>query len=86
MNTLPIWELGFKTLREHQLHSKYKKREFWLKEVEFLGHVVSKEGIKVDLQKGQAVLKCPRLTNVTETRNFFGLTEYYWVLGRIFQR
>jgi len=28
------------TLREHQLHSKYKKREFWLEEVVFLGYVV----------------------------------------------
>jgi len=52
------------TLREHQLHSKYKKREFLLEEVIFLGHVVSKEGIKVNLQKEKVVTKCPRLTNV----------------------
>jgi len=30
------------TLREHHLHSKCKKREFWLKEMIFLGHVVTK--------------------------------------------
>jgi len=35
------------TLREHQLLSEYKKHEFWLEEVVFLGHVVSNEGIKV---------------------------------------
>jgi len=45
------------TLSEHQLHSKYKKHEFWLEEVVFLGQV-SKEGIKVDLQKVKAVTKC----------------------------
>jgi len=46
------------TLREHQLHSKYKKRKFWLEEVVFLGHVVLKEGIRVDLQKVEVVVKC----------------------------
>ena len=36
------------TLREHQLYGKLKKCEFWLEEVVFLGHVITKEGIKVD--------------------------------------
>jgi len=36
------------TLREHQLYDKLQKCEFWLEEVVFLGHVVAKEGIKVD--------------------------------------
>ena len=34
------------TLREHQLYGKLKKCEFWLEEMVFLGHVVTKEGIK----------------------------------------
>ena len=36
------------TMREHQLYGKLKKCEFWLEEVVFLGHVVTKAGIKVD--------------------------------------
>ena len=35
-------------LREHQLYGKLKKCEFWMEEVIFLGHVLIKEGIKVD--------------------------------------
>jgi len=35
-------------LREHQLDGKLKKCEVWFEEVVFLGHVVIKEGIKVD--------------------------------------
>ena len=35
-------------LREHQLYAKLSKCEFWLKEVTFLGHVISAEGIFVD--------------------------------------
>ena len=58
------------TLREHQLHSKYKKHEFHLEEVVFLGHVFQRKGL---MQKIKVVTKCPRVTNVTETRNFLGL-------------
>jgi len=74
------------TLKEHQLHRKYKKHEFWLEEVVFLGHVIPKEGIKVNLYKMKAVTKCPRPTNVTENRNLLGLAGYYQGSGRIFQR
>jgi hypothetical protein len=36
------------TLREHQLYAKFSKCEFWLKEVGFLGHVLSAGGVSVD--------------------------------------
>jgi hypothetical protein len=39
------------TLREHQLYAKFSKCEFWLKEVGFLGHVLSAGGVSVDPQK-----------------------------------
>jgi len=50
-----------------------KKYEFWLEEVVFLGHVVSKEGIKVNPQKIKAIIEWSRLTSVTEVKNFLGL-------------
>lgn len=43
----------------------------------FLGHVVSKEGIKDDPQKVKAITEWPRPTNVAEIRSFLGLTSYY---------
>ena len=43
-------------LREHQLHAKFSKCEFWLTEVRFLGHVVSASGVLVDLEKVEAIL------------------------------
>jgi hypothetical protein len=42
-------------LREHQLYAKFNKCEFWIKEVLFLGHVVSPEGITVDPGKVKEV-------------------------------
>ncbi|XP_028122726.1 uncharacterized protein LOC114319865 [Camellia sinensis] len=41
-------------LRESQLYAKASKCEFWLKEVKFLGHVVSESGISVDPAKVEA--------------------------------
>jgi hypothetical protein len=65
------------TLREHQLYAKVSKCEFWLKEVVFLGHVISAQGILVDPRKVEAVLKWERPKNVTEIRSFLGLAGYY---------
>jgi len=65
------------TLREHKLYGKLKKCEFWLEEVVFLGHVISKEWIKVDPQKAKTIIDRPRPTNLTKIRIFLGLTGYY---------
>ena len=42
-----------------------------------MGHVVSKEGIKVDPQKIKAIIEWPRPTNGTEVRSLLGLAGYY---------
>ena len=63
--------LVFQTLREHQLHAKFSKCEFWLDQVAFLGHVVSKDGIQVDPKKIEAILEWPRPTTVIEVRLFW---------------
>jgi hypothetical protein len=38
-------------LCDHQLYAKFSKCEFWLSEVQFLSHVISLEGISMDLDK-----------------------------------
>jgi hypothetical protein len=40
-------------LQDHQLYGKFSKCEFWINEVPFLGHVISPEGMAVDLDKGE---------------------------------
>ena len=45
------------TLREHQLYAKFSKYEFWLDQVAFLGHLVSKDGIQVDHKKIKVVIE-----------------------------
>ena len=64
-------------LREKQLYAKLKKCEFWLEQVGFLSHIISKEGISVDPMKIVAIKDWPRPTTVTEVRSFLGLVGYY---------
>ena len=44
------------TLREKQLYAKLSKCDFWLKEVFFLSHIASVEGIRVDPAKIEAIV------------------------------
>lgn len=65
------------TLRDKQLFAKFRKCEFWLQQVRFLGHLVSAEGIKVDPSKISTILNLKPPRNVTKIRSFLGLAEYY---------
>ncbi|XP_070007866.1 uncharacterized mitochondrial protein AtMg00860-like [Nicotiana sylvestris] len=65
------------TLREQKLYAKFSKCEFWLESVAFLGYVVSREGIKVDPKKIEAVQSWPRPISVIEIKSFLGLAGYY---------
>jgi hypothetical protein len=64
-------------LREHQLYAKFSKCEFWIKEVPFLGHVVSPEGIVVDPGKVKEVLEWKSPMTVSKVRSFLRLAGYY---------
>ena len=43
--------ITLETLKKHCLYAKFSKCEFWLEKVQFLGHVISKEGVSVDPSK-----------------------------------
>jgi hypothetical protein len=64
-------------LRENQLYAKLSKCEFWLKEVSFLGHIISEGGISVDPSKVKDVLNWKTPQKVSNIRSFLGLTRYY---------
>ncbi|XP_062105107.1 uncharacterized protein LOC133816821, partial [Humulus lupulus] len=64
-------------LKEHQLYAKFKKCEFWLSQVAFLGHIISRDGVAVDPSKVEAVKDWPRPKNASEVRSFLGLAGYY---------
>jgi hypothetical protein len=59
------------------MYAKFSKCEFWLDQVEFLGHVISKEGTAVNPSKVQSVLDWQAPNNVKEIRGFLGMAGYY---------
>jgi len=69
--------IALKILKEEKLYAKFSKCEFWLREVQFFGHVVSNEGIKVDPEKIEAILNWERPKTPTEVRSFMGLAGHY---------
>ncbi|KAJ9553660.1 hypothetical protein OSB04_017705 [Centaurea solstitialis] len=64
-------------LKEQKLYAKFSKCEFWIREVQFLGHVVGEKGIHVDPAKVEAVKKWQSPKTPTEIRQFLGLAGYY---------
>jgi hypothetical protein len=71
-----LWVI-LQCLRDHQLYAKFSKCAFWLREVPFLGHVISAEGIAVDPSKVQEVLEWKSPKSVTQIRSFLRLAGYY---------
>ncbi|KAK8947051.1 hypothetical protein KSP39_PZI006620 [Platanthera zijinensis] len=67
----------FSTLRQHQLYAKRSKCSFGQPEVEYLGHLVSVEGVKADPRKIENMLSWPRPLTIRALRGFLGLTGYY---------
>ena len=64
-------------LHHHKLFAKRQKCIFGASEVQYLGHVISKNGVSVDQEKIQGVLRWPTPTSIKALRGFLGLTGYY---------
>ena len=64
-------------LRRERLYAKFSKCEFWLREVQFLGHLVNQDGILVDLAKVEAVMQWETPRPPSDIRSFLGLAGYY---------
>jgi hypothetical protein len=64
-------------LRDNQLYAKFSMCEFWLDEVPFLGHIISKGGISVDPTKVKDIVGWKIPKTVAGVRSFLGLVGYY---------
>ncbi|CAI7893932.1 unnamed protein product [Closterium sp. NIES-53] len=67
----------FEILRWEKFYVKLSKSEFALKKVQFLGHMVSAQGVYVDPKKTEAVRTWKTPENVKELQQFLGFANYY---------
>ncbi len=73
-------------LHEHKLFIKMSKCSFGMEEVEYLSHIVGREGVKVDPKKIQAMQDWPQPKTLKSLRGFLGLTGYYRKFSRNYGR
>jgi hypothetical protein len=64
-------------LRKHKLYAKFDKCEFYQKEIQYLGHVISAEGIFVDSEKIKSIMEWRVPKDVVDIRSFMEITGYY---------
>jgi hypothetical protein len=64
-------------LQEHQLYAKLSKCEFWINEVLFLGHIINKDGLAMDLKKVADILSWKAPTYARGIKSFIGMARYY---------
>ena len=67
-------DIVFQELQNHQLFINGKKSELFLEEIHYLGHIISKEGIRMDPAKVMAIKEWPELKTVHEVHGYF--TKY----------
>ncbi|GJS00904.1 putative mitochondrial protein [Tanacetum coccineum] len=70
-------QMVLETMRKHKLYAKLSKCVFGTIHVEYLGHVILKEGVSTEPNKVKAMQDWPIPTTLKQLRGFLGLTRYY---------
>ncbi len=70
-------EIIFQRFEQANLKLKPRKCHLFKKEIEFLGHIISEQGVRTDPKKVECVENWPEPTTVKEVRSFLGLCSYY---------
>jgi len=65
------------TLQDHQFYANHKKCDFGQREIQYLGHLISGQGVQMEPQKISVILQWPIPKSLKALRGFLGLTGYY---------
>ncbi|GJT62778.1 putative reverse transcriptase domain-containing protein [Tanacetum coccineum] len=79
-------KLIIRLLKNEELYAKFSKCKFWLSKVQFLGHVIDKEGIHVDPAKIKSIKDWASPKTPTEIHHFFGLAEKVEVVFQLLKQ
>jgi hypothetical protein len=70
-------EMVLDIMKTQSLYAKESKCEFGMREILYLGHIISGQGVQVHQKKIRAIVDWPTPKNLTELRGFFRLCSYY---------
>ena len=70
-------QMVFSCLRKHSLYSKLSKFSFYQNEIHYLGHIISSEGISVNLENVKAIMDWLVQRNAHKVSRFMSLEGYY---------
>ena len=70
-------EIVFGILQSLSLYTKESKCDFGTKEILYLGHIISVEGVRMDHENICAIVDWPTSKNLTQLRGFLGLCGFY---------
>jgi hypothetical protein len=70
-------KLVLQVLREHHLYAKFSKCDFFQKQVHYLGHVISEEGLALDPKKIISIMEWPTPKDVSDIISFTILAGYH---------
>lgn len=70
-------QMVLRTLEEAHFKVQLDKCEFLKREVEFLGFIVSQEGLKTNYKKVDAIFALPMPKTLKDVRSFLGMSGYY---------
>lgn len=74
---LETLQLVFQRLLDNGLRLKKSKCIFLVREVTYLGYIVSKDGVKADPAKIEAIKNIPKPQNISELRSFLGMVNFF---------
>ena len=67
----------FELFKQHLLFAKERKCVFFAEEIQYLGHIISPKGMRMDIEKVEAILKWPAPRNLQELKIFLGMSGFY---------
>lgn len=70
-------KIVLQTLREHKLYAKLDKCDFYQRMIQYLGNIISEDGIAVDLEKIKSIMEWPIPKDVADIRSSMRITGYY---------
>ncbi len=80
-----LWKV-FQRLRENKLYAKFEKCKFGVTEVDFLGHKITQEGLKMDEHKVKEILDWESAKSVLALKSFLRLPLIIASSSRTLQR